>query len=165
MVDGARLRRSDVVVDYRVGSKQVLVNDQVLPMGLAAQIRAARIFVPLRSAARILGASVSWSQTRKQVLIKMPDLLRPPAPVPHSFTENKYFNLNGVVLRPLPSRPRYEDLNFEVLSDSGVRLPVILWANSPGLLPKGTRVRISGVRYGSEFFGHYVHILNAKPKN
>ena len=56
-------------VELSIGSQEGIVNGQVIPMDVAAEIVQGRTFVPLRFAGENLGAVVNWNGTTKEVTV------------------------------------------------------------------------------------------------
>ncbi|MCI8335881.1 MAG: hypothetical protein HFI72_01740 [Peptococcaceae bacterium] len=65
----ASLTLDGKTVDLVIGSKEGMVNGQVVVMDVAAEIVQGRTFVPLRFAGENLGATVNWDGAAKEVTV------------------------------------------------------------------------------------------------
>ena len=65
----ASLTLDGKTVDLVIGSKEGMVNGQVVTMDVAAEIVQGRTFVPLRFAGENLGATVNWNGAAKEVTV------------------------------------------------------------------------------------------------
>ena len=65
----ASLSLDGKTVELTIGSKEGLVNGQVVTMDTAAEIVQGRTFVPLRFAGENLGATVNWNGAAKEVTV------------------------------------------------------------------------------------------------
>lgn len=66
----ATLTKNKTMVKITVGSYSLMVNNQLVAMDVMPQIRDGRVFLPARWVAEAFGASVSWDEQKKSVVIE-----------------------------------------------------------------------------------------------
>jgi len=65
----AVISHEDRVISVRLGERHIQVNDEVVPMDTAAEIRHSRVFIPVRYIAEALDANVQWDNDNRTIII------------------------------------------------------------------------------------------------
>ncbi|MDD4664276.1 MAG: copper amine oxidase N-terminal domain-containing protein, partial [Caldisericia bacterium] len=66
---GINITLGDKVISMQIGSTRAIINNQVVTMDAAPEIKSGRTFVPIRFVSEALGAEVEWNQSTRKVII------------------------------------------------------------------------------------------------
>ena len=66
---GINITMGDKVISMQIGSNRAIINNQIVTMDAAPEIKNGRTFVPIRFVSEALGAEVQWNQSSRKVII------------------------------------------------------------------------------------------------